>query len=137
MASIRRDILIEARPDHVWAAVRDYGQVHTRLVPGYVTDTTLEGDDLRVVTFASGMVLRELIVDVDDQARRFAWAAIGGQATHHNGSLQVFGDGDRASRLVWITDILPHALAPPIGAIMAEGMAIMKRTLEPSGGKTA
>lgn len=136
MASIRKDILIEARPDHVWAAVRDYGQVHTRLVPGYVTDTTLESD-LRVVTFASGMVLRELIVDVDDQARRFVWAAIEGRATHHNGSQQVFAEGERMSRLVWITDILPHDLAPPIGAIMAEGMAIMKRTLEQSGRQAA
>ncbi|MBN8939394.1 MAG: SRPBCC family protein [Rhizobiales bacterium] len=136
MASIRKDILIEARPDHVWAAVRDYGQVHTRLVPGYVTDTRLEGD-LRIVTFASGMVLRELIVDVDDQACRLVWAAIEGRATHHNGSLQVFAEGERACRLVWITDILPHDLAPPIGAIMAEGMAIMKRTLEKSGRQAA
>lgn len=136
MASIREEIPIEARPDHVWAAVRDYGQVHTRLVPGYVTDTTLEGE-LRVVTFASGMVLRELIVDVDDPARRLVWAAIGGRATHHNGSLQVFAEAGGMSRLVWITDILPHDLAPSIGAIMTEGMAIMKRTLEQSGRQAA
>ncbi|QCI65483.1 SRPBCC family protein [Phreatobacter stygius] len=136
MASIRRDILIEAGPDHVWAAVRDYGQVHTRLAPGFVTGTTLEGD-LRVVTFASGLMLRELIVDVDDQARRLAWAAIEGRATHHNGSLQVFAEDSGASRLVWITDILPHELAPPIGAIMAEGMVVMKRTLEQSARQAA
>uniref|UniRef100_UPI00195499BD hypothetical protein n=1 Tax=Stenotrophomonas maltophilia TaxID=40324 RepID=UPI00195499BD len=70
-----------------------------RLVPGYVTDTRLEGD-FRIVTFASGMLLRELIVDVDDRARRLVWAAIEGRATHHNGSLQVFAEGERHCRLV-------------------------------------
>ncbi len=39
MASIRREILINASPEHVWSAVRDVGALHTRLVPGFVIDT--------------------------------------------------------------------------------------------------
>jgi carbon monoxide dehydrogenase subunit G len=35
MASVRKDILIDVRPDDVWAAIRDYGAVH-RLVPGFL-----------------------------------------------------------------------------------------------------
>lgn len=31
MASIRREILVEARPADVWDAIRDVGAVHTRL----------------------------------------------------------------------------------------------------------
>src|SRR2546421_12893343 len=102
MASIRREILIEARPDAVWDAVRDVGAVHERLAPGFVVDTRLE-EGARVVTFGSGQVARELIVDLDDQAHRLAWAVVDSpRLTHHNASLQVFADGDGRSRVVWI-----------------------------------
>jgi hypothetical protein len=60
MASIRKEILINARPEEVWAAVRDVGAVHHRLVPGVVVDAHLEAG-ARVVTFANGVVARELI----------------------------------------------------------------------------
>ena len=69
MASIREEILLDARAEDVWDAVRDVGALHTRLVPGFVTDTRLE-KGARIVTFANGMVVRELIVDLDDTARR-------------------------------------------------------------------
>src|SRR5947209_6012579 len=108
MTSIRKEILIEARPENVWAAVRDVGAVHQRLVPGVLIDARLDGD-ARVVTFASGVVVRELLIDVDDEARRFAYAVVEGslRATHHNASIQVFANGEGHSRLVWITDVLP------------------------------
>jgi carbon monoxide dehydrogenase subunit G len=130
MASIRKEIVIDAPPAEIWSAVRDYGQVHTRLCPGVVTDTRMESAELRVVTFASGLVLRELIVDVDDQARRFVWSAIGGRAKHHNGAMQVLDEGPRTGRLVWQADILPHELAPIVATIMEEGLAATKTHLE-------
>src|SRR5436309_9304551 len=65
MASIHREIQIDARPDEVWAAVRDFGAVHQRLARGFVLDARLDGD-ARVVTFANGTVARELLVDCDD-----------------------------------------------------------------------
>jgi hypothetical protein len=49
MATLHKEILIEARPEQVWDAVRDIGALHTRLVPGFVIDTQLEGD-ARIVT---------------------------------------------------------------------------------------
>jgi carbon monoxide dehydrogenase subunit G len=129
MASIRNEILVEVHPDQAWDAIRDVGQIHVRLVPGFVTDCRLEGD-ARIVTFGNGMQVRELIVDVDDEARRVAWAAVGGQFKHHNASLQVFAEGDGHARLVWIADLLPDELAGPIRAMIEQGMAAMKRTLE-------
>ena len=129
MASIHKEILIEARPEDVWAAVRDVGAVHRRLVPGVVVDARLDGD-ARVVTFANGMVVRELVVAIDEEARRFVYAAVDGRARHHNASMQVFADGGDRSRLVWITDILPNELAGPIGALVEQGAGVMKRTLE-------
>ena len=73
MASIRKEIPLEVSAEHVWSVVRDVGALHTRLVPGFVVDTRLE-PDARVVTFGNGMVVRELIVDLDDRARRLAWS---------------------------------------------------------------
>lgn len=129
MASIHREILIDARPETAWEALRDVGALHTRLVPGFVTDTKLE-DGARVVTFGNGMVARELIVDVDDEARRVAWSVVGGMMTHHNASAQVFPHGADGTRFVWIADLLPHELAPTITAMIEQGLAIIKQTLE-------
>jgi len=130
MASIRKETVIEASPERVWDAVRDVGAVHERLAPGFVVDTRLEAG-ARVVTFANGLVARELIVDVDDEARRLVWAVVGSpRLTHHNASMQVFDDGDRGSRVVWIADLLPSEIAGTIAAMIEEGLGAMKKTLE-------
>ena len=129
MASIRKEILVEARPENVWAAVRDIGALHKRLVPGFVVDTRLEAD-ARIVTFGNGMVVRELIVDLDDEARRLAWSARGGRLTHHNASVQVFAEGAGRTRLVWIADLLPNELAGDIRAMIDQAAAVMKKTLD-------
>ena len=69
MASIHKEIIIDASPADVWDALRDFGALHTRLVPGFVTDTKLDGE-ARIVTFANGTVAREVLVDSDDKQRR-------------------------------------------------------------------
>ena len=127
MASIHREIQVEVPAERVWDAIRDVGAIHTRLAPGFVVDTRLEAG-ARVVTFGSGVVARELIVD--DDARRLVWAVVGGKMTHHNASLQVFADGEGRSRVVWIADLLPNELAGYIAGIIEQGMAVMKKTLE-------
>ena len=129
MASIRREALIDASPDAVWDAVRDVGAVHTRVAPGFLTGCRMEDAPFaRVVTFANGIVARELIVDIDDAARRLVWSVVGGRMTHHNASMQVFAEGDRA-RVVWIADLLPNELAGAIAGMIEQGLAAMTRTL--------
>src|SRR6185503_14234483 len=129
MTSLRKEVLIDVPPARVWDALRDVGALHTRLVPGFVTDTRLE-EGARVVTFGNGMVARELIVDVDDASRRVAWSVVGGRMTHHNASAQVFPDGATGCRFVWIADLLPNEMAPPIAAMIEQGIAVIKDTLE-------
>jgi len=129
MTTIRKELIIEASADAVWNAVRDVGQVHKRLVPGVLVDARLE-DGARVVSFANGRVVRELIVDLNDEHRRFAYAATGGRASHHNASIQVVPVDDQRCRLVWITDLLPDTMASPISALVEEGARVMKQTLE-------
>jgi carbon monoxide dehydrogenase subunit G len=130
MASIRKEILIDAPAEPVWDAVRDVGAVHKRLGPGFLADTVMDGD-ARIVTFANGLVARERIVDVDDDARRIVWAVVGSpRLTHHNASMQVFADGDHRSRLVWIADLLPNETARDIGALIDQAAAVIEPTLE-------
>jgi Polyketide cyclase / dehydrase and lipid transport len=129
VASIRRSVVIDRASKDVWDALRDVGALHTRLVVGFVTGCVME-DGARVVTFANGMTARELIVDVNDQERRVAWAAVGGRLTHHNASAQVFPVEGGKSEVVWIADLLPDELAPAITGMIEQGLGAMKRTLE-------
>jgi hypothetical protein len=130
MASIRRETKIAARPEAVWDAVRDVGNLHQRLVPGFVTDCRMEGDDARIVTFGNGMVVKEVLVDRDDASRRLCWSARSERLAHHNASMQVFVDGENGTRAVWIADVLPNEIAPAIAGMIDQGLAAMKRTLE-------
>jgi len=114
VASIYREIRIDAPPERVWDALLDVGALHRRLARGFVTDVRLE-EGARLVTFANGIVARELIVAVDEERRRLVWSVVGGRMTHHNASAQVFPDGGRGSRFVWIADLLPHELARDLG----------------------
>jgi carbon monoxide dehydrogenase subunit G len=117
MASIQREILIDAHPDNVWAAVRDFGAVHQRLVPGFVIDARLEGE-ARIVTFHNGTVARELLVDCDDARRRLVYAIVNERVSHYNASVQVFADGQTRARLSWVVDVLPNEIAPYIAGQM-------------------
>ena len=129
MASIRKEVQVNARPETIWDAVRDVGAVHERLAPGFVVDTRME-EGARVVTFGNGQVARELIVDIDDEARRLAWAVVGTRLTHHNASMQIFPEGEARSRVVWIADLLPNELAGYIRTMIEQSMRVMKQTLE-------
>jgi len=133
MTSVHREIVIRRPAAEVWDALADVGALHTRLVPGFVTDCRLE-PGARVVTFANGMVARELIVDVDPERRRVAWAVVGGRLSHHNASAQVMsaGEGEEkgASRFVWIADFLPDDHAPAIAAMIDQGLAAIRRHLD-------
>jgi carbon monoxide dehydrogenase subunit G len=131
MASILKDIPVDAHSDAVWDAVRDFGAVHRRLNPGFVTDCRLEGD-ARIVTFHNGNVVREEFVDCDDARRRLAYAIVGREGVkHYNGSVQVLGDGDSRSRIVWTIDVLPNDIAPYISGEMDIAAAAMQKTLGP------
>lgn len=129
MAAIRKEIDIARSKAVVWDAIRDVGAIHRRLVPGFVVDCKLDGET-RTVTFANGMVVRELIVAVDDEQCRHSWSARGEPLTHHNASVQVFARGDDAAHVVWIADLLPDEAAETVAGMIQQGLDTMKRTLE-------
>ncbi|MEV5300052.1 hypothetical protein [Amycolatopsis methanolica] len=74
--------------------------------------------------------MREVLVDLDDDAHRLVWSGVGGPYTHHNGVAQVFADGPGRTRFVWVADLLPGDLAARTGALMEQGTAVIKETLE-------
>jgi polyketide cyclase/dehydrase/lipid transport protein len=132
MASIIKDVVIDAPPDEVWAALRDFGALHERLVPGFVVDCRLDGDDTRVVTFFNGAVAREVLIGIDDEARRLAYSVVDGPSpfTHHNSSAQALPQGNESTRFVWITDLLPDELTTRTTQLMEHGIGVIKQTLE-------
>ncbi len=129
MANITREIDVGLDAASAWQAVRDVGNAHVKLFPGILSGIVMD-DGARVVTFGNGLVLRELIVDIDDTRMRVAYASVGGRATHHNSTLQVIAQGEGKSRIVWSTDFLPGDLAPMIGGMVEMGAAAMKKALE-------
>ena len=126
MASLHRDIPINATPDRVWAVVRDFGAVQ-KLAPGFVVDAKLDGD-ARVVTFANGNVAREMLVDCDEARRRLVYAISNERVKHYNASVEVVGNG-ASSRLVWTVDVLPNGIAPYISGQMDQAARAMQQAL--------
>jgi hypothetical protein len=131
MGSVRKEILVNISPEKVWEAVRDVGAVHKRLTPGLVTEVEIEGD-VRTLTFPNGATARELIVSIDDEERRLAYAVIEGRMPllHHHATFQVFPYEGNRTRLVWTTDFLPHTFEAEIRIRVDRGAMIMKQALE-------
>lgn len=129
MASIRKEIRISAPVERVWDALKDVGALHTRLVPGFVKDTVLEGPS-RLVLFGNGMSVREDIVSIDATQRRVAWAVVGQQFRHYNGAAWVEADPKGGSRFVWTVDLLPNEMASQVEQMMTTGISVVRQTME-------
>lgn len=127
MATLRREIPVSAEPIAVWHRLRDFGAVHTRVAPGFLTDLKMDRGD-RILEFFNGMVARERLVTLDDETRRLVYTVVEGQATHYNAAVQVFQESD-GCRVVWTVDLLPDELAPAIGAMMDQAAGVMEKTL--------
>ena len=125
---IRHDFVVRAAPDAVWDAVRDVGNVHTRLAAGFVADCALDGD-VRTVTFGNGMTVTERIVSIDDDARRLAYSATGGRSDYHHASIEVHPTAS-GSHIVWTTDVLPDEVGPAIRSMVEAGSQAVVATLE-------
>lgn len=104
MAKIGNEIIIDRRPDEVWAILGDLGAV-TRWVPG-VASARMEGMR-RICTLEDGGEIREGIADFSDERRRYTYE----QTVHplgfksSVGALAVEPRGNGASRVVWNAEL--------------------------------
>ena len=127
MATLKRENPVANGAPSVWQKLRDFGQVHTRVAPGFLTGLEMDKGD-RVLTFFNGMVARERLVTLDDDNCRLVYAVVEGRASHYNAAVQVFAEGE-VSRVVWTIDLLPDELAPAIGGMMDEAAKSMRKAL--------
>jgi Polyketide cyclase / dehydrase and lipid transport len=134
MASVVREVLIDAKAADCWDALRDFGALHQRLAPGFITGLRLLGPREREVTFFTGAVATEHLVGIDEQSLRLAYTVVNSPmgSSHYNASAQVIADGADRCRFVWAIDVLPDELGERIGALMDKGMQAIKETLESS-----
>jgi hypothetical protein len=131
LTTVRVETTVDRPAPYVWDAIADVGAVHRRLLPGRVADARVDGD-VRILTMPDGAQVRELIVSVDHELRRMAYTVVEGQRmplTYHHAAFQVFDEGP-GSRLVWTTDVLPHAMADHVRPRVEIGLAEMRKVLE-------
>ena len=127
MATLSKQIALDTGAANAWSAIRDFGQVHTRVAPGFLTDLRMDKSD-RIVTFFNGLVARERMVTLDDEECRLVYSLIEGRPSHYNAAIQVFPEGD-GSRVVWTIDLLPDELAATVDGMMDHAVGCMSRTL--------
>lgn len=129
MATLRKTMAVGKSAHLVWDAVRDFGAVHTRVAPGFLTEGRMDKGD-RVLTFFNGLVARERLVTIEDDACRLVYTVVDGRATHYNAAVEVRPDGDGKCRVVWTVDLLPDELGPVVGGMMEYAAGFMKQALE-------
>ena len=129
MASITREIIIDATPEKVWSVVGDFARGPLQSAPGVFTDCRLVEPGVRALHFVDGTIAKERLVARDEATRRIVWGWIGDEVAHDNTSMQVFAAGEKQTRLVWIHDTLPDELVGWLAPAMDRLAPIFQETL--------
>ena len=129
MASVIRQIIIDATPAAVWEVHGDFAGGPMKAAPGVFIACDVD-DGVRTLTFADGQAAKERLIARDEGARRIVWGWIGDQVIHDNTSMQVFAEGEHQTRLVWIHDVLPDNLAGWLGDAMDQITPVMQQALK-------
>jgi uncharacterized protein YndB with AHSA1/START domain len=128
MAAVHVETRIRASAQQVWQALAATGEAH-RAFAGVLKDCRLEAEDLRIATFANGMVVKERIVSVEPERMRFAYSVIE-KFVHHSATMQVVARGANECDFVWTADVLPHAAAASITPLMQQGAKALRTAME-------
>lgn len=127
MATIRKEIMIEAPAPYVWAALREAGTAEHCL--GFAVDARLEGHAWEAM-FSGAAAVRAILTAFDENLRRLACAVGRARSMQHKASFHVSSDGAARSLLVWTTDVGPDDAVPAIGDAIEGSAAVLKRALE-------
>jgi hypothetical protein len=132
MASVIREIIIDAALADVWEAVNDFANGPLKMAPGVFVDCRMDEPDIRTLVFADGTVARERLIARDEQARRIVWGWVGDEVAHDNTSMQVFAADEARSRLVWIHDTVPDELTGWLATAMDQMVPVFQHALKSS-----
>ena len=128
MATIRSHARVQRSADDVWKVVGDPSRI-IEWFPG-VTAVTVD-DDIRTLTLASGLPIREQIVTLDPRLRRFQYRILGPlPVTYHLGTMDVIDDGEPGCLLLYSTEIIPEPMAFVLDGVISEGIANLARMLD-------
>jgi hypothetical protein len=135
MASIRREIVIHAAPDDVWALIGDPGRI-PEWFPGIEACTVADTDEgvVRTVTLGSGIPLEEHVVTNDPLTRRFQYRIAGGVFREHLGTVDVIGLAPDRCLAVYGTDASPDVMALVIGGATGVALENIKALAEGGAG---
>jgi uncharacterized protein YndB with AHSA1/START domain len=136
MAAVHVETRIRAPAQQVWQALAAAGDAH-RAFAGVLKDSRMESEDLRIATFANGMVVKERIVSVEPQRMRIAYSVIESQFAHHSASMQVVARGNDECDFIWVADVLPHAAVAAITPLMEQGAKALQGVMEKRGSPPA
>ena len=128
MATIWWEEPIALPADTAWAALREVGRAHELFAP-VLTAAALDGE-VRTVTFANGMTVRERIVARDEQRRRLCYAVLDDMFEHHSASMQLVPVDANHCRFVWISDFLPDERAQMVRPLVEQGAHALRANLE-------
>lgn len=131
MATIRWEESVSVPAERAWAALRRVDMVHILFAPVLVAGV-MEGD-VRTLTFANGLVVRERIITVDDQRRRIVYGVLGDTFAHHSASMEILPVDETSCRFVWISDFLPDERTRTVQPLVEEGSRAFASNIE--GGK--
>jgi Polyketide cyclase / dehydrase and lipid transport len=131
MASIHHEVPVEVDVEKAWAALRRVGDAPVLFAPVLVGGE-MQGDT-RTVRFANGMVVRERMLDVDDERHRVSFTALDVPGmTYHHSSMQVVEAGNGRCLFIWITDFLPQEMDGQLMPLIEAGGKALKANLEGS-----
>jgi carbon monoxide dehydrogenase subunit G len=128
MATITREITLDATPDAVWEKLRDVGAINELI--DFLGEVTVEGDR-RACALDGGGELEELIVTVDDEARRVAYSIVESPFgfAHHGASMQALANGNGGTRFLWVSDFKPDDVEPALAEAVDGALASIERAL--------
>lgn len=128
MATIHREFEISATPDKAWAALRDVGRINEFIT--FLGEVTVEGDR-RTCALGDQGKLDELILSVDDERRRLAYAILESPFNfeYHSASMQIAANGGSGSRFIWTTDVKPDDVVPALSEAIDRAVESLKTTL--------
>jgi carbon monoxide dehydrogenase subunit G len=125
MATVHRTVELSAAPEEAWAKIADVGGIN-QILP-FLGEVTLEGD--RRTCSLGGATLEELILSIDPDRRRLAYAIVGGPFgfTQHSASMQIITSADGCV-LGWNHDFKPDDRADMLAEALAGAVAALHET---------
>src|SRR5262245_31649914 len=133
MAAIHLETRIKAPAQRVWKALAATGDAHLAFA-GVLTACRLEGEDVRIATFANGQSVKERIASVEPERMRVAYGVIESPFVFHSASMQIVARGDGECDFVWVADVLPNAAVASIKPLMEAGSRALKGVMEGESG---